>query len=113
MASAAVFLYEGDIVLLRGSEACSLFAPGLKLENRQGWLRSHLLVTLPSGETVDYHYRHSDVLLGIIDTTYDYLDYDLANLPVALPGLAERNRDELVAEWTAAGRAKAAPPPTP
>ena len=96
----AVFVHEGDIVLLIGTEARSLFEPGLKIENHQGMFTSELTVSTGSGETSRYRWRHTDWCLAIIDSTYDYLDYEIANLPPALPDLAARNREELVAEWT-------------
>jgi len=38
---------------------------------------------------------------SIIDTTYDDLDCELANLPAMLPSWSERKKAELVAEWSA------------
>jgi len=97
----AVFVRDGDLVLLVGEEAQSLFAPGLKLEHRRGKLFSNLRVTGPEGRVTEYVYRRPDLLLAIIDSTYDDLDLETVHLAAALPSLAARSRDELVAEWSA------------
>ena len=97
----AVFVRDGDLVLLVGNEAFSLFGPGLKLEHRRGKLFSTFRVTTPDGKTSDYVYRRPDLLLAIIDSTYDDLDLESVHLAAALPSIAARSREELVAEWSA------------
>ena len=96
----AVFVQDGDLVLLVDGERHSLFEPGLKLEHRRGKLFSNFRVTTPDGRTTDYVYRRPDLLMTIIDSTYDDLDLESVHLAAALPSIAARSRDELVAEWS-------------
>jgi len=49
------------------------------------------------GKQVTFRYRRKDFLLLIIDSTYDHLDMELANLPGMLPGWCERKKADLVA----------------
>ncbi len=96
----AVFVLNEDLVLLVGHEAHSLFEPGLKLEHRRGKLFSTFRVTT-DGTAKDYVYRRPELLLAIIDSTYDDLDLESVHLAAALPSIAARSRDDLVAEWSA------------
>lgn len=96
----AVFAHEGECFIRVGSAAWNLFEPGLAISHRQGFLHSELAVVEPGGKQVTYRYRRKDLVLLIIDTTYDDLDYDLAHLPAALPGLAERTKGDLLELWS-------------
>jgi hypothetical protein len=103
----AVFVRDGDLVLLVGQQARSLFEDGLKLEHRRGKLFSKLRITSPEGQTTDFDYRRPDLLMAIIDSTYDDLDLESVHLAAALPAIAARSREALVAEWTARASAPA------
>lgn len=95
----AVFVMAGDLVLLLDHEPHSLFEPGLKLEHRRGKLFSNFRVTT-NGTTTEYIYRRPDLLMAIIDSTYDDLDLESVHLAAALPAIAARSQEELVQEWS-------------
>jgi hypothetical protein len=97
----AVYLHQDEIVLRVGNQAWNLFAPGLEITHREGAWRCELAVLEPSGKRVAFRYRRKDFLLLIIDSTYDNTDFELANYPAALPSLAERRKEELIADWSA------------
>lgn len=101
----SVFVHQQDIVLRMGRSAWSLFQPGLEIAHHEGFWHCELSLDDPSGERTTFRYRRADWLLVIIDSTYDDLDFDLANLPANLPSLSRRNKGELVAEWSAAADA--------
>lgn len=96
----SVFVYQQDIVFRMGEFAWSLFQPGLEIRHREGFWRCELSVNEPSAKQVTFRYRRKDIALLIIDSTYDNLDFELANLPANLPSLASRDQAELVAEWS-------------
>ncbi len=99
----SVFVYQQDIVFRMGEFAWSLFQPGLEITSRDGFWRCELSVSEPGGKQMTFRYRRKDILLLIIDSTYDNLDFELANLPANLPSLASRDKAELVAEWSKRG----------
>lgn len=102
----SVFVHQRDIVFRVGGSAWSLFQPGLEITHREGFWRCELSIAEPGGRHVRFRYRRKDVLLLILDSTYDNLDFELANLPANLPSLASRDKAELVAEWSAHARRK-------
>lgn len=93
----SVFLHEQDIFLRVGELQWRLFQPGLKIAQSEGWWRCEFSVTESGGKRTTFRYRRADPLLVIIDSTYDNLDFELANFPANLPSFAERKREELVA----------------
>ncbi|HEY3077241.1 MAG TPA: hypothetical protein VGJ74_18885 [Burkholderiales bacterium] len=97
----AVFLHQGEIVLRVGNQAWNLFEPGLEITHREGLWRCELAVREPNGKSAIFRYRRTDVFLLILDSAYDDLDFELANYPAALPSLAERKKEELIADWSA------------
>lgn len=106
----SVFVSEGEVVMRMGGAVWNLFEPGLKITHRDGALRCQLALLEPSGKQVTFRYRRKDLVLAIIDSTYDDLDFELANLPATLPSLARRDKAELVAEWSARAAVKPAVP---
>lgn len=100
----SVFLHEGEIVLRLGDSSWNLFEPGLQVTHRDGVLHCEFSLREGGGKQVTFRYRRKDLLLLIIDSTYDNLDMELANLPGMLPGWSERNKAELVAVWERAQR---------
>ena len=96
----AAFVLDGDVRLTIGKANWPLCESGLKISHSEGTFSSEMELTEPGGRTLKYRYRRSDLLLFIIDSTYDNLDDELANLPAALPDLSKRKRDELVALWS-------------
>jgi hypothetical protein len=107
----SVFVHEDEMVIHMGSAAWNLFEPGLAITHRRGALYCQLALLEPSGKHVTYRYRRKDLVLAIIDSTYDDLDFEQAHLPAALPSPAQRNRGELVAEWSARMTVQPAVPP--
>jgi hypothetical protein len=99
----AAFVLNGDVRLMIGRAAWQLCDSGLAISHREGTFSSEMELTEPGGKTLTFRYRRSDLLLFIIDSTYDNLDDELANLPAALPDLSKRKRDELVALWSRPG----------
>jgi hypothetical protein len=97
----SVFVYRQEIVFRVGDSAWNLFEPGLEIAHREGLWHCELSVNDPGGTRTTFRYRRKDSLLVIIDSTYDNLDFELANLPANLPSLAGRDKGELVAEWSA------------
>lgn len=97
----SVFVYEGEIRLRIGSAAWKLFEPGLEITHRDGVFRCELSILESSGKKTHVRYRRKDTLLLFIDSTYDDLDFELANLPARLPELAERDAAQLAQEWQA------------
>jgi hypothetical protein len=97
----AVFVHQGEMVLQIGSAAWNLFEPGLQISHRDAFFRCELSILEASGKRTTVRYRRKDTLLLIIDSTYDDLDCELANLPAMLPSFAENNKAELVAKWSA------------
>jgi len=96
----ATFVLDGDVRLMIDKASWPLCEAGLAISHREGTFSSEMELTDPAGKTHKYRYRRSDLLLFIIDSTYDSLDDELANLPAALPDLSKRKRDELVALWS-------------
>ena len=97
----SVFVCQGEMAMRVGSAAWNLFEPGLEVAHRRGALHCELSVVDASGTQVAFRYRRKDTLLAIIDSTYNDLDLELANLPAALPSLSRRDKTELVTEWSA------------
>ncbi len=97
----SVFKYEGEISMHMGSAAWNLFEPGLEIAHRDGTLHCELSVVDASGKQATFRYRRKDTLLLIIDSTYDDLDFESANLPANLPSWSRRNKAELVEAWLA------------
>src|SRR6266496_5878260 len=97
----SVFVDQGEMVVRIGSAAWNLFEPGLELSHRDALFRCELSILEASGKRTAFRYRRKDWFLVIIDSTYDDLDCELANLPAMLPSWSERNKAELVAEWSA------------
>lgn len=97
----SVYVHRQDIVLRMGEAAWNLFQPGLEIAHREGLWHCELSVSDASGTRTAFCYRRKDSLLAIIDSTYDNLDFALANLPADLPSWTERKKEELVAEWSA------------
>jgi hypothetical protein len=107
MVLCAVYVFEGDMHLRLGAARWSLFQPGLLIEHRQpGVWSCELQVTEPGGKSLAWRYRRKDFLAFLLDGAYDELDFELAHLPAALPGLARRKREELIGEWTAQAAAR-------
>jgi hypothetical protein len=100
IALCSVFVHQQDIVLRVGASVWNLFQPGLEIVHREGTWHCELSVHDPRGEQTTFRYRRKDLLLAIVDSTYDALDFELAHLPATLPSLARRSRGELVAEWS-------------
>jgi hypothetical protein len=97
----SMYLNERDMVFRIGGFVRSLFEPGLEFSHRDGFLRCELTLRPTSGNPIRFRYRRTDTLLVVLDSTYDQLDMELANLPANLPAWAQRHREELVAEWEA------------
>ena len=96
----ATFVLDRDVRLMIGSASWPLCESGLAIAHDSGVFSSEIELTEPGGKVLRYRYRRSDLLVFIIDSTYDALDDELANLPAALPDLASRKREELVALWS-------------
>jgi len=97
----SVFVHDDELVLRIGSTAWDLFEPGLQVTHRRGMLHGELCLSEPTGRRVTFRYRRKDPLLEFIDSAYDEMDFEQAHLPAALPALAQRKEEELVAEWSA------------
>ena len=93
----SVFIHAGEIVMRVGSTAWNLFEPGLKLEHRAGNFRWELSVLDANVERAVFRYRRKDFRLAIVDSTYDDLDFELANPRRC----CSRWRAQLVEEWSA------------
>jgi len=101
----SLFLYEQDLILRMREFAWRLFQPGLEIAHREGFWHCELSVKDASGATT-FRYRRKDWVLVILDSAYDNLDFELANLPANLPSFASRNRDELMEWWSARASAR-------
>jgi hypothetical protein len=95
----SVFLKNGELVMRMGTAEWNLFEPGIKFAHQNGLFHCELTLHEPSGKQITFRYRRTDLLLAIIDPTYDDLDSELANLPATLPSWAERDKTELIAWW--------------
>jgi hypothetical protein len=84
-----------------GNQVWNFFEPGLQISHREGLWRCELAVREASGRSAVFRYRRTDLFLLILDSAYDKLDFVLANYPANLPALAEREKEELIAEWSA------------
>lgn len=100
----SVFLHEQDMILRLREFAWKLFQPGLEIAHREGFWRCELSVKDGSG-TATFRYRRKDSFAMIIDSAYDNLDLELANLPASLPSFASRSKEDLVAWWSERARA--------
>jgi hypothetical protein len=97
----SMFLHQREMVVRVGSAAWNLFEPGLQIAHRDGIFRCELSMLDASGKRTVFRYRRKDILLLIMDSAYDNLDFELANLPANLPGWAERDKAEFIKEWSA------------
>lgn len=97
----SAFLHQGKISLHMGSAAWNLFEPGLEISHRDGFFHCELSILERSGKRATFRYRRKDTFLVIIDSTYDDLDGELANLPAILPSWSRRLEAELVDLWSA------------
>ena len=97
----SVFIHDGELVMRMGNSEWNIFEPGIKFAHKNGMLHCELTLTEPSGKTINFRYRRTDILLVFIDSTYDDLDSELANLPAILPSWAERDKTELIEWWSA------------
>ena len=93
----SVFLHDGEIILRLGDLSWNLFEPGLVVRHRDGGLHCEFSVHESGGRQATFRYRRKDLLLLIIDSTYDNLDMELANMPGSLPGWCEWNKADFVA----------------
>ena len=93
----SVFLHEGEITLRLGSRSWNMFEPGLAVTHRDLGLHCEFSLRERGGEEVTFRYRRKDLLLLVLDSTYDALDMELANMPGMLPGWCERSKTDLVA----------------
>src|SRR5262245_28733111 len=71
----SVFAYQQDIVFRMGGSAWNLHQPGLEIAHREGFWHCELTINDPGGTPTTFRYRRKDILLVIIDTTYDHLDF--------------------------------------
>jgi hypothetical protein len=93
----SVFLHQGEIILRLGAFSWNLFEPGLVITHQDRGLHCEFSIREGGGKQVTFRYRRKDLLLLIIDSTYDQLDMELANMPGTLPGWREQNKADLVA----------------
>ena len=93
----SVFLHEGEIILRLGDLSWNLFERGLVVTHRDGALNCEFSLRDGGGKQATFRYRRKDILLLIIDSTYDNLDMELANLPGNLPAWNQGKKEDLVA----------------
>jgi len=92
----SVYLLEGEILLRLGERTWNLYEPGLSITHEDRGYHLEFTVREGDGSQAAFRYRRTDFLLLIIDTTYDSLDMELANLPGMLPGWRERTQADMV-----------------
>jgi ribosome-associated toxin RatA of RatAB toxin-antitoxin module len=101
----SLFAHDGEIVVGMGDSAWYLFQPGLEITHTAGAWRSELSFREADGKQSTFRYRRADPILAIIDSTYDELDFEIANLPAQLPAWAHGDKAKMVKTWSAgAGR---------
>ena len=87
-------LFDGAVTLKHG-ETCAVFLCELSLYQGGKCIRK-------------LRYRRRDWLLAIIDSTYDHLDFSLANLPVDLPphefSSIDKQRADFIEMWSSDSR---------
>jgi hypothetical protein len=93
----ALYLHQGEIILRLGNRTWNLFEPGLAITHEDHVLHCEFTVRERGREPVTFRYRRKDILLLIIDSTYDNLDMELANMPGSLPGWCESSKADMVA----------------
>ena len=93
----STFLHEGEVILRLGSLAWNLFEPGLSITHEDGGLHCEFTVRKSGEKPITSRYRRKDLLLLIIDSTYDNLDMELANMPGMLPGWCAQPKADIVA----------------
>ena len=100
----SLFADAGRAWLHIGAETWNFFEPGLRITHADGALFCRLMVVEPGGRETAFRYKRKDFFLMLIDSTYDQLDSELANLPATLPSMREHDEAELIAWLSAAGR---------
>ena len=104
----AQYVLDGDAWLSIGAERWKLFEGSLTLKHSERWgiLLCELSVHQGGQCVRRLRYLRRDWFLTIIDSTYDDLDFSLANLPVDLVphGLSslEKQRADFIALWSRA-----------
>jgi len=102
----AKYLFEGDAWFSIGTDKWKLLDGSLTLTHRESFFGFLCELTLHRGDTPikTFRYVRKDWHLLIIDPTYDYLDFDLANLPVGLvphdPSSLQKQREDFIAFWS-------------
>jgi hypothetical protein len=103
----AQFLLSGEPWFSIGPRKWRLFDPAVAVKHREtfGFLICELTVHQGGRCIRTFRYFRRDWLLLIIDPTYDYLDFSLANLPVdfvphELSSL-QKQREDFIAVWSA------------
>lgn len=106
----AKYLLEGDPWFSIGAEKWKLFDASLILRHREtlGCFLCELSLYRDGQCMRKLRYLRRDWLLVLIDSTYDQLDFSLANLPVDLPphdlSPLEKQRADVIQMWSADSR---------
>jgi len=102
----AQYLLSGEPWFSIGAEKWRLFAETLVLKHREtfGFLLCELTLHQDGRCIRTYRYFRRDWLALVIDPTYDYLDFSLANLPVDFVphdlSSLQKQREDFVAMWS-------------
>lgn len=108
----AEYLLSGQPWFSISAERWKLFDESLTLKHREvlGGLVCEFSVYQNGTCIRKLRYLRRDWFLMIIDPTYDYLDFNLANLPVDIEQLASlRQREEFIKIWSANAASARAP----
>jgi hypothetical protein len=112
----AQYLLEGDPWFSIGAEKWKRFDDSLTLKHRETWGGFFCeLSVYQHGQCIrNLRYRRRDWFALIIDSTYDHLDFSLANLPADLPphdvSSLEKQRADFIQMWSDDSTAAGSPP---
>jgi hypothetical protein len=101
----AQYLWAGDAWFSIGAERWRLFDESLVVKHTDTLFRCEFSIHQDGKCVRTFRYRRRDWFMVIIDPTYDYLDFDLAHLPlgfVPLEGYSlQKQRDDFIKMWSA------------
>lgn len=104
----AMFLWSGDAWFSIGAEKWRLFDESLVLSHADTAFRCELAIHRGGKCIRTFRYRRRDWLAMMIDPAYDYLDFELAHLPVRFLRSerdSPRSQREAFMNWLAPGPA--------
>jgi len=96
----AAYADRGRTRLRVGPSSWLLHGEGLVIEHRDGMFTSVLTIRSVAASRFTLRYVHADNLARVLDSGYDHLAFELANLPANLAGFAARREADMLELWT-------------